>query len=261
LADAHPNFDIERDGRVAILTFTREERLNALNSQTFRDLIAVADELESDPEIRVIILTGRGRAFVAGADINEYVGISMIQYVDFQRLGRRMYDRWESLTKPVIAAVNGFALGGGFELVLIADIVVASEQAKFGLPECKLGLLPGGGGTQRLPRLVGRNTAKALIMSGDFIPASEAHRLGIVYSVTPPDELMDTARALAATIASRAPLAVAMAKELVNRGLDASLPTAIAQEMGMASTLYASEDAQEGIAAFLEKRSPEFCGR
>lgn len=260
MGNVYPNFDIERDGSVAILTFTREERLNALDSQTFRDLITVADELESDPQIRVIILTGRGRGFVAGADINEYVGISLTQYVDFQRFGRRMYDRWESLTKPVIAAVNGFALGGGFELVLIADVVVASERAKFGLPECKLGLLPGGGGTQRLPRLVGRNTAKALIMSGDFIPASEAHRLGIVYKVTPPDELMDTARELAATIASRAPLAVSMAKELVNRGLDASLPTAITQEMGMASTLYASEDAQEGIAAFLEKRPPAFNG-
>ena len=261
MADIYPNFDIERDGPVAILTFTREERLNALDNRTFQDLIGVADELERDPEIRAIIWTGRGKGFVAGADINEYVGISLTQYVDFQRLGRRMYDRWESLSKPVIAAVNGFALGGGFELVLIADIVVASERAKFGLPECKLGLMPGGGGTQRLPRLVGRNTAKALIMSGDFITASEAHHLGIVYKVTPPDALMDTARELAATIASRAPLAIAMAKELVNRGLDASLPTAITQEMGMASTLYASEDAQEGIAAFLEKRPPAFTGR
>jgi enoyl-CoA hydratase/carnithine racemase len=260
-APAYPNFEIAREGSVAILTFTREDRLNALDSRTFRDLIAVADDFARDPDLRAIILTGRGKAFVAGADINEYDGITLTQYVGFQRLGREMYDRWEALPKPVIAAVNGYALGGGFELVLIADLVVASERAKLGLPESKLGLLPGGGGTQRLTRLVGRNKAKELIMTGDFIDAAEAQRLGVVNRVVPPEELMPAALALAGTLAERAPLAVAMAKELINDGLDASLATAITQEMGMASTLYASEDAREGVAAFLEKRPPRFTGR
>ncbi|HEU5433073.1 MAG TPA: enoyl-CoA hydratase/isomerase family protein [Thermomicrobiales bacterium] len=255
------NFTIERDGPLAVLTFIREERLNALDSQTFRDLIAAAADFERDPDVRAVIITGRGKGFVAGADINEYVDIDLTQYVAFQRLGRRMYDRWEALPKPVIAAVNGYALGGGFELVLIADIVVASERAKFGLPECKLGLMPGGGGTQRLTRLVGRNKAKELIMTGDFVDAAEAQRLGVVNRVVPADELLPAAKAIATTIAGRAPLAVTMAKELVNAGLNASLPAAITMEMGMAATLYASRDAQEGINAFLEKRSPAFEGR
>jgi enoyl-CoA hydratase len=261
MTDGYRNFTLERDGPLAVLTFTREERLNALDRQTFRDLIAAAAEVERDPDVRAIIVTGRGKGFVAGADINEYVDISLTEYVAFQRLGREAYDRWEALPKPVVAAVNGYALGGGFELVLIADIVVASERAKFGLPECKLGLMPGGGGAQRLTRLVGRNKAKELIMTGDFIDAAEAQRLGVVNRVVPADELLPAAKAIATTIAERAPLAVAMAKELVNDGLDASLPAAITMEMGMAATLYASRDAQEGIAAFLEKRLPAFEGR
>jgi enoyl-CoA hydratase len=261
MTDGYRNFTLERDGPLAVLTFTREERLNALDRQTFRDLIAAAAEVERDPDVRAIIVTGRGKGFVAGADINEYVDISLTEYVAFQRLGREAYDRWEALPKPVVAAVNGYALGGGFELVLIADIVVASERAKFGLPECKLGLMPGGGGAQRLTRLVGRNKAKELIMTGDFIDAAEAQRLGVVNRVVPADELLPAAKAIATTIAERAPLAVAMAKELVNDGLDASLPAAITMEMGMAATLYASRDAQEGIAAFLAKRLPAFEGR
>ncbi|HEU0116952.1 MAG TPA: enoyl-CoA hydratase/isomerase family protein, partial [Thermomicrobiales bacterium] len=138
MANDDRNFTIDRDGPIAVLTFIREERLNALDRQTFRDLIAAAADFERDPDVRAVILTGRGKGFVAGADINEYVDIDLTQYVAFQRLGREAYDRWEALPKPVVAAVNGYALGGGFELVLIADIVVASERAKFGLPECKL---------------------------------------------------------------------------------------------------------------------------
>lgn len=256
----YANFEIERIDRKAVLTFTREERLNALDSQTFRDLIAAADELEADDSVDIVIITGRGKGFVAGADINEYIDIAVLDYVNFQRLGRRMYDRYEAFPKPVIAAVNGFALGGGFELVLIADIVVASERAKFGLPESKLGLLPGGGGTQRLTRLLGRNKAKELIMTGDFITAEEARDLGVVNRVVPADDLMRETHALADRILERAPLAVRMAKQLVNDGLNASLPTAITQEMGMTATLYDTNDAKEGIRAFLEKRSPEFSG-
>jgi enoyl-CoA hydratase len=255
------NFTLERDGRKAILTFTREERLNALDAQTFRDLLVALQIIEADRDIGVVIMTGRGRAFVAGADINGYIDITTLDYVNFQRLGRLVYDGIERLRQPVIAAVNGFALGGGFELVLVADLVVAAEGAKLGLPETRLGLLPGGGGTQRLSRLVGRNKAKELLMTADFITAEEAHQLGIVNRVVPAKELMTATHALADRILERAPLAVEMAKQLVNDGLDASLATAITQEMGMTATLYSTEDAQEGIAAFVDKRPPTFTGR
>ena len=257
---ASENFTLERDGRKAILTFIREERLNALDAQTFRDLLAALDAIEADPEIALVILTGRGRAFVAGADITGYVDRTVLEYVEFQRLGRLVYDRIERLRQPVIAAVNGYALGGGFELALAADLVVAADTATFGMPEAKLGLLPGGGGTQRLPRLVGRNKAKELLMTADFLTAAEARELGIVNSVVPTGELMTATHALADRILQRAPLAVAMAKQLVNDGANASLATAITQEMGMTATLYATADAREGIAAFVEKRPPRFTG-
>ncbi len=257
----YANFEIERSNRKAILTFTREDRMNALDSQTFRDLISALDEIDADSAVEMLIISGRGRAFVAGADINEYVDITVTDYVNFQRLGRLVYDRLESFRKPTIAAVNGFALGGGFELVLACDMVVAAENAKMGLPECKLGLLPGGGGTQRLTRLIGRNKAKELLMTGNFITGAEAERLGIVNRAVPAENVLEEAHRLADQILERAPLAVQMAKQLVNDGLNASLPAAITQEMGMTATLYASEDAGEGIRAFREKRTPEFHGR
>lgn len=262
-ANAFPaaaNFTVDRDGHKAVLTFTREDRLNALDTQTFRELLTTLDAIERDPGIAIVIVTGAGRAFVAGADITGYIDRTVLEYVEFQRLGRSVYDRIERLRQPVIAAVNGFALGGGFELVLVADLVVAADVATFGLPEAKLGLLPGGGGTQRLPRLVGRNKAKELLMTADFITAEEARSLGIVNRVVPSAELMNAAHALADRILQRAPLAFSMAKQLVNDGLQASLPTAITQEMGMTATLYDSADAKEGIAAFIEKRPPRFTG-
>lgn len=259
--NVYQNLVVERDGPKAVLTFTREERLNALDARTFHELIAAADDLEADDAIQVVIVTGRGRGFVAGADITDYINRTLLEYLDFQRLGRRMYDRWERLRQPVIAAVNGYALGGGFELVLVADLVIAAEGAKMGLPEAKLGLLPGGGGTQRLTRLVGRNKAKELLMTGDFITMAEAHDLGIVNRVVSAEELMPVAHALADRILERAPLAVRMAKQLVNDGVDASLPSAITQEMGMTATLYDTADAREGIAAFIEKRPAVFTGR
>ncbi|MCC6314165.1 MAG: enoyl-CoA hydratase/isomerase family protein [Thermomicrobiales bacterium] len=261
MAGFSENFTIERDGAKAILTFTREERLNALDAPTFHDLLAALTAIDADPDIGVLILTGRGKAFVAGADITGYIDRTITEYVEFQRLGRRVYDLIERLRQPVIAAVNGYALGGGFELVLAADLVVAAESAKLGLPEAKLGLLPGGGGTQRLPRLIGRNKAKELLMTADFISADEARELGIVNRVVPDGELPSAAHALADRILKRAPLAVQMAKQLVNDGLEASLPTAITLEMGMTATLYPTADAQEGIAAFIEKRPAQFRGR
>ncbi len=255
------NFEITREGAIAILTFVREDRLNALDHRTMQDLIDAFDELGRDDSVLVIVMTGRGKAFVAGADINGYLDIELLDYVNFQRLGRKMYASVEQNPKPVIAAVNGWALGGGFELVLVADIVIASERAKLGLPECKLGLLPGGGGTQRLPRLVGRNKAKELLMMGEPITAADAERLGIVNKVVSPDDLMETTLAMARMIAERAPQAVQMAKQLINDGLEAPLETAITMETGMTATLYETHDAQEGIKAFFEKRSPVFTGR
>jgi 3-hydroxypropionyl-coenzyme A dehydratase len=255
------NFDVARADRKAVLTFTREERLNALDRQTFRDLIAALNELETDETVELVILTGRGKAFVAGADITEYVDIAITDYVEFQRLGRRVYDRIEAFPKPVIAAVNGFALGGGFELVLACDLAIAAENAKLGLPECKLGLLPGGGGTQRLSRLIGRTKAKELLMTGDLITGAEAERLGLVNRAVPAELVLAEAHRLADRILGRAPLAVRMAKQLVNDGLDAGLPAAITLEMGMTATLAGSADAREGIRAFLEKRPPEFHGK
>jgi enoyl-CoA hydratase len=256
-----PNFEVTREGPIAILTFVREERLHALDHRTMQELIDAFDELDRDNSVLVIVITGRGKAFVAGADINGYLDIELLDYVEFQRLGRRMYASVEQNSKPVIAAVNGWALGGGFELVLAAEIVIASERAKLGLPESKLGLLPGGGGTQRLPRLVGRNKAKELLMTGEPITAADAERFGIVNKVVPPEELMETALTMARTIAERAPQAVRMAKQLVNNGVEAPLETAITMETGMTATLYETHDAQEGIKAFFEKRSPVFTGR
>ncbi|MCO5220940.1 MAG: enoyl-CoA hydratase/isomerase family protein [Thermomicrobiales bacterium] len=254
------NFEIDRDGSIAILTFVREDRLNALDHRTMRELTKAFDAFDRDDSVSVVVVTGRGKAFVAGADINGYLNIELTEYIDFQRLGRKMYASVERCSKPVIVAVNGWALGGGFELVLVADIVIASERAKLGLPECKLGLLPGGGGTQRLPRLVGRNKAKEMLMTGDPITATEAERLGIVNTVVAPEALMDAALQMARTIAERAPLAVRMAKQLVDDGVEAPLETAITMEMGMTATLYNTRDAREGIGAFLEKRTPEFTG-
>ncbi len=261
MSDLANNFLVETSDGIATLTFTRDDRMNALDSSTFRELSIALDSIDAAESVDVLIVTGSGKAFVAGADINEYVGISVSDYVGFQRLGRKVYDRLESFRKPVIAAVNGYALGGGFELVLVADIVVAARSATLGLPEAKLGLLPGGGGTQRLSRLVGRNKAKELLMTGDFLTAEQAAALGVVTVVVDDDKLMETTMQLALKIRRRAPLAVQMAKQLVNDGLQSSLTAAITMEMGMTATLYETNDAREGISAFLDKRRPEFTGR
>lgn len=257
----YANFELAIDGPKALLTFTREERLNALDADTFASLREALARLHADRSVRIVIMTGRGRAFVAGADITGYVDRTVDEYVAFQRLGRSVYDGMTRLRQPIIAAVNGFALGGGFELVLAADLVVAAEHATFGLPEVKLGLLPGGGGTQRLPRLIGANRAKELLMTANFLTAEQARELGIVNRVVPAERLLDEAHALADRILTRAPLAVEMAKQLVADGLDAPLATAITMETGMTATLYDTEDAREGISAFIEKRPAAFTGR
>lgn len=249
-----------RDG-VGILTISREHKLNALNTPTFQEIERCLTAMAADDAVAAGVLTGAGRAFVAGADIGEYVDKSLADFIAFQKLGRVVLDHIEQHPKPIIAAVNGYALGGGFELALACDMIVASTNARFGLPEAKLALLPGGGGTQRLPRLIGRNRAKQLIMTGEPIDATEAHRLGIVNIVCPDGEAVTASLDLAATMQQRGPLAVRLAKRIINDGLDACLPIALSYEQAATAALFATHDKDEGIAAFLEKRPPHFDGR
>ncbi len=253
---------LETRDRLAILYFSRPDKLNAMNAAVFRELSDCLRQLEAgEPAAEVLILTGDGRAFVAGADIDGYVGITLAEFSAFQRLGRSVMQQIERLPQPVIAAVNGYALGGGFEIALSCDVIVASENARFGLPEAKLALLPGGGGTQRLPRLVGPYLAKRLIFSGEIIDARRAYELNLVTEVTAPGEALNAALTLAEKILANGPLAVRLAKRLIDEGLESSLATALSFEMDATAHLFVTEDKAEGIQAFKDKRSPQFTGR
>jgi enoyl-CoA hydratase/carnithine racemase len=247
----------ERD-RVAWITLNRPDKLNALNRTVFVELGHALKRLDASETAAVGVLTGEGRAFAAGADIQDYVDISVHDYRAFMDVGRAVSDRIAALRKPVIAAVRGFALGGGFELVLACDLVVAADNARFGLPETKLGLVPGGGGTQRLPRLVGRMRATELMITGRFLTADEAQAWGIVNQVVPKDELLARAQEMADVVAAQAPGAVSTIKRIVREGADAPLPTALSLEQDATARLIVSDDAREGIAAFIEKRPPRF---
>jgi enoyl-CoA hydratase/carnithine racemase len=247
----------ERAG-VAWITLNRPDKLNALNRAVFGLLHEALDRLEASPTASVGVLTGAGRAFAAGADIDDYVDISVHDYRAFMDVGRATADRIASLRKPVIAAVRGFALGGGFELVLACDLVIAADNARLGLPETKLGLSPGGGGTQRLPRLVGRVRAMELLITGRFLTGEEALAWGLVNRVVPKDELLDAAAELAASVAAMAPGAVSVIKRIVREGADAPLPTALTLELDATARLITTPDGREGIRAFIEKRDPEF---
>jgi enoyl-CoA hydratase len=251
----------DRRDRVAVLRIDREERLGALSRAMVEGLLAYAGELARDPEVRVLVLTGTGRGFVAGADIGEYSGAGHAEFDAYQRLSRRAFSAVAALPQPVIAAVNGYALGGGFELALCCDFIVASRAARFGLPEVRLGLLPGGGGTQRLARAIGVRATKELVMTGRRLDAVEAHRLGLAARVAEPEELIAAALELAEALAAQAPLAVREAKRLIDDGVQAPLDAAWTLEQRVLSGLFASEDAREGIQAFVEKRDPEFTGR
>lgn len=251
--------DLQDD--VLIVTIRREEKLNAMNSVMMAELTDCFSRIRERSEVRAVVLTGSGKGFMAGADIDGYNGFDMGQFFAFQDKGREMYRSIEICGKPVIAAVNGYALGGGFELALACDLVVASEKAKFGLPEVKLGLVPGGGGVQKIARVVGPYMAKEMTMTGRFLTAAEGKSLLFVNRVTEPENLMEAALSLARDIASQAPLAVQVLKKLVNEGRDASLETAQAYDRAFLANLFHSEDAKEGIAAFVEKRPPHFQGK
>ncbi|QJD82031.1 enoyl-CoA hydratase/isomerase family protein [Cohnella herbarum] len=252
---------VEQTGWVITLTLLREAKLNAMNGVMMAELTDVFRRIQERPDVRAVILTGTGKAFMAGADIEEYSGFDLGAFFSFQNKGRDMYRAIEECAKPVIAAVNGYALGGGFEIVLACDLIVASEKAKFGLPEVKLGLVPGGGGVQKALRAIGPYAAKEMLMTGRFLTAQEGTGLGFVNQVTAPEKLLETAAALAKEIAEKAPLAVQGLKKLVNEGRDASLETAQAYDRAYLANLFYSADAQEGIAAFVEKRSPVFIGK
>jgi enoyl-CoA hydratase len=246
--------------RIATITVNRPEKLNALNDATIGELSAVADEVRGRADVAGIILTGAGRAFVAGADISELAGQRPLDARRRALRGQAVFRQFESSPKPVIAAVNGFALGGGCELAMACHVRIASEAAKFGQPEVKLGITPGYGGTQRLPRLVGRGRALQLLLTGETIDAAEAFRIGLVNRVVPAAELMDAARAMLTAILANGPLAVALCLDVVDCGLDLPLEDALAMEAGHFGLLAATADMAEGTRAFLEKRAAQFRG-
>lgn len=263
MTDELDTIRLEDRAGIAVLTFNRPEKLNAINRQMYGELGRVFDWLAGGTiQADALILTGAGRAFVAGADIEPYATMTLAEFSEFQRLGRAVMAQLERLPLPVIAAVNGYAFGGGLEIALACDIIIASEDARLGLPEAKLGLLPGGGGTQRLARLVGPQVAKRLIMAAETLDARRAYELNIVTEIVPRGEALNRALALAQTIQQNcAPRAVRLAKRLIDEGLEASLSTALSLEMDSTALLFVTEDKVEGIAAFMEKRPPHFKGQ
>jgi len=245
---------LEQQGHVGILTIDRQEALNALNSQVLSDLDAALDQVEANEEIYVVILTGAGRSFVAGADIGEMKQFSSIDGRNFGIHGGNVFLKLENLSKPVIAAVNGFALGGGCEISMACDIRLASEKAKFGQPEVGLGIIPGFGGTQRMARIIGTGPAMELIYTADTIDAQRALEIGMVNHVVPADQLMDEAMKLAQKICTNAQKAIRASKLAIRRGIDCDISTAVSYEALAFATCFGTEDQKEGMQAFLEKR-------
>jgi enoyl-CoA hydratase len=263
MTNSHEHLVVERTDGVALVTVNRPDKLNALDANVLRELRAAVEDLSTlDGEVRVGILTGAGdRAFVAGADIAAMSRMSTAEALEFSRAGHAVCSALEESAFPWIAAVNGFALGGGCELALACDFIVASDRAKIGQPEVNLGLMPGFGGTQRLGRRVGAARARELIYTATAIGADRAMEIGLVNEVVPAEELMDRVREIAGVIASKAPLAIAASKRTISHGLDAGLPAGNELEMNAFSSLFGTEDEREGTAAFLEKRKPNFTGR
>lgn len=258
---SEPVVRLELAGAVATVTIDRPAALNALDAATLEQLLAAFGEIARRQDVRVVVLTGAGdKAFVAGADIRAMSELSPREGRRFAELGLAVLAAIEHLDAPVIAAVNGFALGGGTELALACDLVYASAKAKFGQPEVNLGVIPGFGGTQRLPRLVGRNVGKELVFTGGMITAERAYQLGLVNAVFPPEELLARVYEVARTIAEKAPLAIAAAKRAINEGIDLPLASGLALEKAAFASLFATDDQREGMKAFLEKRKPDFRG-
>jgi enoyl-CoA hydratase/carnithine racemase len=252
---------VDRRGSTVLLTFSRPEKLNAISSQMLVELDGSLERAEHDDEVRAVVLTGAGdRAFVAGADIGEYVEMDQEGFARYQRESRRVFSRIDGFPKPVIAAVNGYALGGGFEIVLCCDVVIAATTARFGLPEGLLGLSPGGGGTQRLTRAAGPFVAADVLLSARRLSAEDALRLGLVAEVVEPDRLLETALAKAEAAAKLAPLASREMLDLIRVGMETELEHGLSVEHEALLRLHATADAAEGVRAFLEKREPRFTG-
>ena len=252
----------EKRGAIAYVTVNRPKVLNALNTPTWKDLQVAFEDARDDAAVRGVILTGAGdKAFVAGADISELAHATAVEAERSSRFTQEVLDLIENLGKPVVAAINGFALGGGCETAMACTIRIAVEHARFGQPEVKLGLPPGGGGTQRLPRLVGKGRALQLILCGEAISAQEAYRIGLINEVVPASNLIARAEAILKMIASNAPIAIKLSLEAVNKGLDTSQSAGLALEASYFGLCAGTQDKKEGTSAFLEKRAPQFLGR
>ncbi len=255
------NVLLERRAPIALITINRPDKLNALNIATRKELADALDELRNDREIRVAVITGAGeKAFVAGADINEFAGRTAVEQRAVMK-ARSVFTAAEDFPKPLIAMINGFCLGGGCELALACDLRIASDRARFGEPEINLGIIPGGGGTQRLTRLIGEGKAMQMILTGEMIDAQEAYRLGLVNEVYPAAELEAKTMELAGKIAEKSPVALAMAKTSVKNAARTNLREGLDQEIDLFALCFSSEDKEEGVRAFLEKRKPKFEGR
>jgi len=256
------NVLLEKKNSIAYVTVNRPKVLNALNMATMEELRAAFHEIKGDKDIRVVILTGAGeKAFVAGADIGELAKQDAVTGKEYTHRGQNVLNLIENLGKPVIACINGFALGGGCEIALACTMRLASDNAKLGQPEVKLGIIPGYGGSQRLPRLVGKGIANQLLLTGEMITAQEAHRIGLVNEVTAPADLIARAEAIAAKIIANGPLAVQYTLEAVNKGMEMTLAEGLHLEATLFGVCCATEDKKEGTAAFLEKRAAAFKGR
>ena len=251
----------EKQGNIALITINRPEALNAMNSKVISELEQAVAAVEADTSLAAMILTGEGRSFVAGADIAEQCPMDPAAGRKWGQRGSALMRRIELLPIPTIAAVNGFALGGGCELAMSCDIILASEKAKFGQPEVGLGITPGFSGTQRLPRRVGMAKAKELIFSGKMIKADEAEKIGLVNAVYAPEELMNGAMEMAKSFAANAPVAVRYAKSCIDRGMQMDMDSAIAYENELFALCFATDDQKEGMTAFLEKREKHFSGK
>jgi enoyl-CoA hydratase len=252
----------EKKGAIAYVTVNRPKVLNALNTPTWKDLRTAFEDARDDTAVRGVILTGAGdKAFIAGADISELAHVAAFEAEQSSRFGQEVLDLIENLGKPVVAAINGFALGGGCETAMACTIRIAVDTAQFGQPEVKLGLVPGGGGTQRMPRLIGKGRALQLILSGEMISAQEAYRIGLVNEIVPAAGLVTRAEAILKKIASNAPIAVKFALEAANKGMETSQGEGLLLEASYFGLCAATEDKKEGTAAFLEKRPPQFRGR
>ena len=250
---------LEPEGSIAFLKVNRPQALNALNRKVISELVAMLEEIEKGVMPKVLVLTGAGeKAFVAGTDIIEMEHLSSFEAREFANAARLAVDKVANLDRPVIAAINGFALGGGCELAMACDIRIASEKARMGQPETGLGIIPGSGGTKRLPRLVGLSKAKQLVFTGEVIDAKTALEIGLVDKVVPPDQLMEEARKMALTIAAKPRIALALAKSAINRGIDMSLQESLSHEIECFAQCFSTKDQKEGMKAFSEKRKPHY---